>query len=96
MSNSNRRLSAVGSGRQPFGKVTTLEQIPGVLFEILCLAREIDHPKAKTIGALTDDVITVALADPDAWIKLENMAANGYQVAFSRQISEIPQIAETT
>lgn len=94
MRNSKSKLSVAGSGRQPFGKVTTLEQIPGVLFEILCLSQEIEHPKAKTIASLADDLITVALADPDTWIKLENMAANGYQVGFSRQISETPQTTE--
>lgn len=89
MSNSNRKLSVAGS-REPFGKVTNLEQIPGVLFEILCLAREIEHPKAKTISSLADDIITVALNDSQAWVKLESMAENGYRVAFSRQNSENP------
>lgn len=87
MSNSNRKLSVAGS-REPFGKVTSLEQIPGVLFEILCLAREIKDPKAKTISSLTDDVITVALADPETWVKIENMAENGYRMVFSRQNPE--------
>ncbi len=89
MNNSNRKLSVAG-GREPFGKVTSLEQIPGVLFEILCLARGIKDPKAKTIVSLADDVITVALADPEAWVKIEQMAENGYRVAFSRQNGENP------
>ncbi|MEP7339321.1 MAG: hypothetical protein ABI977_16410 [Acidobacteriota bacterium] len=89
MNNSNRKLSVAG-GREPFGRVTSLEQIPGVLFEILCLAREVKDPKAKTIASLTDDLITVALNDPDTWVKIENMAANGYRIAFSRQNSENP------
>lgn len=87
MSNSKRKLSLAGS-REPFGKVTSLEQIPSALFEILCLARELKTPKGDQIAGLVDDVITVALNDSEAWIKLENMAANGYQIAFSRQESE--------
>jgi hypothetical protein len=59
------------------------------LFEILCLARELKTPKGDQIAGLVDDVITVALDDSEAWIKLENMAANGYKVGFSRQESEI-------
>jgi hypothetical protein len=46
MNNSSRKLSAVGS-REPFGKVTSPEQIPGMLFEILCLARESSTKKPR-------------------------------------------------
>ncbi|MCI0337835.1 MAG: hypothetical protein L0226_09675, partial [Acidobacteria bacterium] len=60
MSNSKRKLSLAGS-REPFGKVTSLEQIPSALFEILCLARELKTPKGDQIVSLVDDVITVAL-----------------------------------
>jgi hypothetical protein len=88
MRNSNPKLSLAGS-REPFGKVTSLEQIPSALFEILCLARQLKTPKGDQIAGIVDDVITVALGDPEAWIKLENMAANGYKIAFSRQESEI-------
>lgn len=88
MSNLKRKLSLAGS-REPFGKVTSIEQIPSALFEILGLSRDVDHPKAKQITALVDDLITVALADPETWIKLENMAKNGYRITFSRQESEI-------
>ena len=69
--------------------MTSLEQIPSALFEILCLAREMKTPKGDQVAGIMDGVITVALADPEAWIKLENMAANGYQVGFFRQESEI-------
>ena len=68
--------------------MTTLEQIPSALFEILCLARELKTPKGDQLANLVNDVITVALDDPEAWLKLENMAANGYRIAFSRQESE--------
>ena len=86
MNNSNTKLSLVGS-REPFGRVTTLEQIPSVLFEILCLAREVQDPKGKQIAALVDDVITVALSDPEAWLKIEKMAENAYRIGFFRQES---------
>ena len=72
MSNSKRKLSLAGS-REPFGKVTSLEQIPSALFEILCLARKLKTEKGNLIATLTDDVLTVALDDPEAWIKLKNM-----------------------
>ena len=88
MSNSKHKLSLAGS-REPFGKVTSLEQIPSALFEILCLAREMKTPKGDQVAGIMDGVISVALADPEAWIKLENMAANGYRVGFFRQESEI-------
>jgi hypothetical protein len=69
--------------------VTSLEQIPSALFEILCLARELKTPKGDQIASLVDDVITVALDDSEAWLKLKNMTANGYKIGFFRQESEI-------
>jgi hypothetical protein len=88
MSNSKGKLSLAGS-REPFGKVTSLEQIPSALFEILCLARQLKTPKGDQIAGIVDDVITVALSDAEAWLKIENMAANGYKMVFLRQESEI-------
>jgi hypothetical protein len=88
MSNSKPKL-ALASSREPFGKVTSLEQIPSVLFELLWLSREIADPKGKQIAGLVDDVITVALADPEAWLKIEQMAENGSWAAFSRLESEV-------
>ena len=83
MSNSKHRLSVVGS-REPFGRVIRLEQIPSALFEILCLARELKTPKGDQIARLIDDVITVALDDPDTWLKFQNLAAEEYRNAISR------------
>src|SRR5215831_15116088 len=94
MSNSKRKLSLVGS-REPFGKVTTLEQIPSAMFEILCLAREIKTPKGDQIANLVNDVITVALDDPEAWLKLENISASGYRTVFLCQESEIRDTSST-
>jgi hypothetical protein len=71
MSNSKDKQSLAGS-REPFGKVTKLEEIPGVLFEILTLARSIKTAEGKQIASLIDDVITVALGDPETWVKLQN------------------------
>ena len=70
--------------------MTKLEQIPSVLFEVLCLAREVEDPKGKQIAGLVDDVITVALGDPEAWLKLEKMAENGYRIGFFRLESTLP------
>ena len=83
MSNSKSRLSVVGS-REPFGRVTRLEQIPSALFEILCLARELQTPKGDQIARLIDDVVGVALDDPDTWLKFKNMAAEEYRNAIFR------------
>lgn len=69
MSNSKHKLSLAGS-RDPFGKVTSLEQIPSALFEILCLARELKTPKGDQIASIADGVIAVALNDPEAWLNL--------------------------
>ena len=70
--------------REPFGKVTELMQVPIALFEVMALAGEIEGPKAKQIVALMDNVINVTLDDPEALVKLANMAANGYKISFSR------------
>jgi hypothetical protein len=69
--------------REPFGKVTELFQVPIALFEIMALASEINDPKAKQIVGLIDDTIRVTLDDPDALVKLSNMAGNGYEIRFS-------------
>lgn len=84
MPNTRNKLSIAGS-REPFGKVTKLEEIPSALFEILHLASGIKTPEGKQLAGLVDNVITVALSDPDAWIKLEQMASNGFRMTFSRQ-----------
>jgi len=89
MSNSKRKLSLAGS-REPFGRVTALEQIPSVLFEILCLAREIKTPQGAQIAGLMDDVIGVALDDPDTWLKFKSLALAEYQNRIFRLESELP------
>lgn len=87
MSNSRRKLSLVGS-REPFGRVTSLEQIPSVMFEILCLAREIKRPLGEQIASLTDDLVGVALADADTWQKFTPLAAEEYRNAIFRLESQ--------
>ena len=84
MNNSKSKLSLAGGNREPFGRVTRLEQIPTVLFEILTLAAEIKSPEGQNIRDLVDSVIEVALGDSEAWIKIQDMAAD------SRQESEFP------
>lgn len=64
--------------------MSELMQVPIALYEILALAHELDHPQAKQISRLAEDVITVTLADPDALVKLQNAAGNGYEIQFSR------------
>jgi len=41
-------------------------------------------PKGDQIARLIDDVITVALDDPDTWLKFQNLAAEEYRNAISR------------
>jgi len=79
---SKKHLS-LATCRAPFGKVEELFQVPIAMFEILQLASEINHPKAQQIVRLIDDTIRVTLDDPDALVKLSNMAGNGYQIHFS-------------
>ena len=81
MPHSRNNLS-LATCREPFGKVTELMQVPIALFEVLQLASEIDHPKAKQIVSLMDSVINVTLDDPEALVKLRNAAGNGYAVGF--------------
>jgi hypothetical protein len=57
------------------------------MFEILCLAREIKTPIGEQIASLTDDLVGVALGDPDTWLKFKNLAAEEYQDAISRRES---------
>jgi hypothetical protein len=59
-------------------------QVPIALFEVMSLASEIDHPKAKQIVGLMGSIINVTLADSEALVKLSNMAGNGYEIRFSR------------
>ena len=48
-----------------------MEHIPSAIFETLCLARELKTPKGDPIAGLIDDVIGVALDDPDALLKFK-------------------------
>jgi len=60
------------------------------MFEILCLAREIKTPQGAQIASLTDDLIGVALDDPDTWQKFKNLAGDEYRNAISRLESPLP------
>ena len=80
-------MSGADSGLCPIFTRISAEpvfQVPIALFEIMALADEIDHPKAKQIVSLIDDTINVTLADSDALVKLSNAAQNGYEIRFSR------------
>lgn len=82
MNNSKNQLSLVGS-RAPFGRVTKLEQIPSAMFEILCLAKELKTPQGNQIATLVDDVISVALVDPETWVKFKFLAEKEFRKAIS-------------
>ena len=79
----SRKALSLATCREPFGKVEELYQVPIALFEMMALADEIDDPKAKQIVALMNDTIAVVLGDPEALVKLSNMAENGYKIRFS-------------
>ena len=83
MSNSKPKLSVVGS-RAPFGRVTRLEQIPSAMFEILVLAKGVETSNGTMITRLVEDVINVALEDPETWLKFKNLASEEYKNAISR------------
>ncbi|MEP7336541.1 MAG: hypothetical protein ABI977_02150 [Acidobacteriota bacterium] len=59
-------------------------QVPIAMFEVMMLASEMDHPKAKQIVELMDSTINTTLDDPEAFVKLQNLAGNGYRIRFSR------------
>ena len=48
----------------------------------MSLGSEIDDPKAKQIVGLMDSLINLTLDDPEALVKLQNVAGNGYQIQF--------------
>ena len=83
MPRSKNNLS-LASSREPFGKVTELMQVPVAMYEVMLLASEIDDPKARQIVDLMDNTIGVTLDDPEAFVKLRNLAGNGYEIRFSR------------
>jgi hypothetical protein len=48
------------------------------------LAREIKTTQGEQIARLMDDVIGVALEDPDTWLKFKSLAAEEYRNAIFR------------
>lgn len=56
--------------------------MPIALYEALNLARKIKTEEGAKLTALLNSFIEVILDDPDAIMKLENLTANGYRVAF--------------
>jgi hypothetical protein len=56
--------------------------MPIALYEALTLARKIKTEEGAKLSALINSFIEVVLDDPDAIMKLENLAANGYRMAF--------------
>lgn len=73
---SNSKTKSSKSGTEPFSRVTKLEQIPPALFEVLILAQAIKTPEGEKIAAITDSIISVSLADPEAWLKIRNVTKN--------------------
>lgn len=70
MASTKRSLSASMPGtevREPFAPISTLLQVPLALFEIQALAVKGDNDK---IIPLIKSVITITLADPDAWQRI--------------------------
>lgn len=65
------------------GKGMELIQVPIALFEVLSLASDINDPKAKQIAKLMDSVINVTLDNPEALVKLSEMAEKGCAIRFS-------------
>lgn len=53
------------------------------MFEILCLARELKTEKGNQIATLVDDVLSVALVDPETWVKFKFLAEKEFRKAIS-------------
>lgn len=83
MSSSRKSSLRTIECREAFGRITRLVEVPVGFFEAAGLAGEIEHPKARVIEQIMTDIIAVMLDDPEASIKLQNLAANGYQIRFS-------------
>src|SRR5262249_43819323 len=78
----SKPLRLTSSSKEPYAPISDALQMPIALYEALNLARKIKTDEGAKLAALISSFIEVILDDPDAIRKLENLAANGYRVAF--------------
>ena len=71
--------------REPYEPVTELIDVPAAFLEIVTLAERAEKGEASAgakIKELMTSVIDVVLSDPESLLHLENLAQNGYRIAF--------------
>jgi hypothetical protein len=78
----SKPLRLTSSSKEPYAPISDALQMPIALYEALNLARKIKTDEGAKLTALLNSFIEVILDDPDAIMKLENLAANGYRMAF--------------
>lgn len=84
MQNTKSNLRQFGK-RKPYEPVNELFQIPVALYEVLALVEKAEAEGSQTapkMKELLSSIIEVALNDPEAWLKIENLPENGYQFAY--------------
>src|SRR5262245_36985180 len=79
---SSKPLKLTSSSKEPYAPISDALQMPIALYEALNLARKIKTDEGAKLAALINSFIEVVLDDPDAIMKLENLTANGYRMAF--------------
>ena len=78
----SKPLKLTSSSKEPYAPISDALQMPIALYECLDLARKIKTQDGAKLKALIASLIDVVLNDPDAIIKLQNLAENGYQMLF--------------
>ena len=78
----SKQLTLTNSSKEPYAPISDALQMPIALYECLDLARKIKTADGAKLKALIASLIDVVLNDPDAIIKLQNLAENGYRMSF--------------
>jgi hypothetical protein len=65
------------------------------LYEVLSLVEDVERQgyDAAKMKALLTSIIETALFDPEAWLKIQNLAENGYR--FTRLDTEILDVEKS-
>jgi hypothetical protein len=83
------------SRRKPYEPVRELFQIPVALYEVLSLVEQAEGEGCQTASKmkpLLESIIETALYDPEAWLKIEGLTQDGFEIAFVQR--ETPQFTE--
>src|SRR5262245_12762619 len=78
----SKPLKLTSSSKEPYAPISDALQMPIALYEALNLTRKIKTDEGAKLTALINSFIEVILDDHDAIMKLENLVANEYRMAF--------------